>query len=161
MTRFAGPAAAAVLATVLWSWVASADPLGDLNGFWSGSGSVVLSGGNTERVKCQVFYKAGEGNTQIRQTIRCASTDYTINALAELRVKGSQVTGSWEEKTYSARGEVTGRYSGESFRALDPGRQLHRGNEHVPVGLQAEHQHHAEGPGRHPDHHHARQVLGA
>jgi hypothetical protein len=115
MTRFAGPAAAAVLATVLWSWDASADPLGDLNGFWSGSGSVVLSGGNTERVKCQVFYKAGEGNTQIRQTIRCASTDYTINALAELRVKGNQVTGSWEEKTYSARGEVTGRYSGESF----------------------------------------------
>ena len=28
---------------------------------------------------------------------------------------GNQVTGSWEEKTYSAKGEVTGRYSGEGF----------------------------------------------
>ena len=95
--------------------LAQSDPLGDLNGFWSGTGSVVLSGGNTERVKCQVFYKAIEGSTQIRQTMRCASTDYTINSLAELRVKGNQVTGSWEERTYSAKGEVTGRYSGEGF----------------------------------------------
>ena len=30
-------------------------------------------------------------------------------------MKGNQVTGSWEEKTYSAKGEVTGRYSGEGF----------------------------------------------
>ena len=106
---------AASLALVIGTRVAPADPLGDLNGFWSGTGSVVLSGGNTERVKCQVFYKAGEGSTQIRQTMRCASTDYTINSLAHLQVRGNQVTGSWEERTYSAKGEVTGRYSGESF----------------------------------------------
>jgi hypothetical protein len=29
--------------------------------------------------------------------------------------QGSQVGGSWEEKTYSAKGDVSGRYSGESF----------------------------------------------
>jgi hypothetical protein len=106
---------AAALAVFTGTWLAAADPIGDLNGFWSGSGSVQLAGGNTERVKCQVFYKAGEGSSQIRQTMRCASTDYSINALAELRVSGNQVTGSWEERTYSAKGEVTGRYSGEGF----------------------------------------------
>ena len=104
----------AVLAMVVGAQLAQSDPLGDLNGFWSGTGSVVLSGGNTERVKCQVFYKSGEGS-QIRQTMRCASTDYTINSLAELKVKGNQVTGSWEERTYSAKGEVSGRYSAEGF----------------------------------------------
>jgi hypothetical protein len=114
MNRFARVAAIA-LTTIVCSWVALADPIADLSGFWSGSGSVTLTSGNTERVKCQVFYKASEGNTQIRQTMRCASTDYAINSLAELRVKGSQVTGSWEEKTYSAKGEVTGRFNGESF----------------------------------------------
>jgi hypothetical protein len=103
------------LALLLGARLAAADPLGDLNGFWSGTGSVLLSGGNTERVKCQVFYKSAGGNTQIRQTMRCASTDYTINSLAELRVRGGQVTGSWEERTYSAKGEVTGRFSGEGF----------------------------------------------
>jgi hypothetical protein len=112
MKTLAGLATAA-LATVLCAWIALADTISDLNGFWSGTGAVVLSGGNTERVKCQVFYKTGDGH--IRQTMRCASSDYTINALAELRLKGNQVPGSWEEKTYSAKGDVTGRYSGEAF----------------------------------------------
>jgi hypothetical protein len=97
-----------------------AEPIGDLAGFWSGSGSVTLSSGNTERVKCQVFYKS-ENNSQVRQTLRCASTDYTINATADLQVKGGQVTGSWEEKTYAAKGEVSGRYSGESFNLMIKG----------------------------------------
>jgi hypothetical protein len=114
MNRFA-TLAAVVLAMTAGSWVVLADPIDDLMGYWSGAGSVVLSSGNTERVKCQVFYKTSEGNTQIKQTMRCASTDYTINSLAELRVRGGQVTGSWEEKTYSAKGEVTGRFTGEGF----------------------------------------------
>lgn len=100
---------------VMSAWAALAEPLADLVGFWSGNGSVTLAGGNTERVKCQVFYKTSDSNSQVRQTLRCASTDYAINSTAELQVRGGQVTGSWEEKTYAAKGEVTGRYSGESF----------------------------------------------
>ena len=114
MKTFAG-LAAAVVSMALCSRVALADPISDLSGFWSGSGSVTLASGNVERVKCQVFYKTSDSNTHLKQTMRCASTDYTINAQAELQVKGGQVTGSWEEKTYAAKGEVTGRYNGESF----------------------------------------------
>jgi hypothetical protein len=105
--------AAAIPATLL-ACAALADPIAGLNGYWSGTGSVALSNGKTERVKCQVFYKS-DGSGQIRQTMRCASPDYNINALAELRVKGSQVSGTWEEKTYSAKGDVTGRFGGDSF----------------------------------------------
>lgn len=100
---------------------AMAEPIGDLAGFWSGNGSVTLAGGNTERVKCNVFYKATDSNTQLRQTVRCASADYTINATADLQMRGGQVTGSWEEKTYAAKGEVSGRYSGESFNLMIKG----------------------------------------
>jgi hypothetical protein len=109
---------AVALPTALCSWLASgpalADPLRDLTGYWSGNGSIALSNGKTERVKCSVLYKA-DGGTQIRQTMRCASPDYSINSLAELRVKGGQVSGTWEEKTYSAKGDVTGRFGGDSF----------------------------------------------
>lgn len=91
----------------------SADPVGDLSGYWTGGGSVVLNNGKTERVKCNVIYRTDGGN--IRQTMRCASVDYSINSLADLKIKGGQVSGSWEEKTYAAKGEVSGRYSGESF----------------------------------------------
>jgi len=93
----------------------TAAPIDDLSGYWSGSGSVTLSNGKTESVKCAVTYKVSEGGGQVRQSMRCASADYRINALADLQIKGSQVSGSWEEKTYSATGQVSGRYTGSSF----------------------------------------------
>jgi hypothetical protein len=113
---------AVALPAVLGSWLipgpvlapAQADPIRDLSGFWSGNGSIALTNGKTERVKCNVIYRA-EGSTQIRQTMRCASADYSINSLADLRLKGSQVNGTWEEKTYAAKGDVTGRFGGDSF----------------------------------------------
>ena len=108
-------AAASCMFLCTAAWAAGATPIGEMAGYWTGAGSVTLSSGNTERVKCAVIYKVSDDGSQIRQSIRCASTDYSINATAELRVKGEQVSGSWEEKTYSATGEVTGRYNGESF----------------------------------------------
>ena len=30
-------------------------------------------------------------------------------------MRGAQVTGNWEERTYSATGEVTGKYTGNAF----------------------------------------------
>jgi len=113
MAASAALAIAAALAAT--GATATASPIDDMSGYWSGSGSVVLANGNTERVKCVVTYKIGEGGNQIKQSMRCASADYNINASADLNVKGAQVTGSWEEKTYSAVGEVSGRYSGSSL----------------------------------------------
>jgi hypothetical protein len=114
---------AVTLPAVLCSWLAPGLVAGparadssikDLAGYWSGNGSIALSNGKTERVKCSVLYRA-DGGSQIRQTMRCASADYSINSLAELRLKGNQVSGTWEEKTYSAKGDVTGRFGGDSF----------------------------------------------
>jgi hypothetical protein len=62
-----------------------------------------------------VRHKVSEGSTRIRQSLRCASPAYNINAAAELRLKGAQVSGNWEEKTYSTTGDVSGRYTGSSF----------------------------------------------
>jgi len=94
---------------------AAAGPIEDMAGYWSGAGTVLLKGGETERVKCVVVYKVGAGSTLIKQTLRCASADYNISGAAELRVQGAQVSGNWEEKTHSATGDVSGRYTGSSF----------------------------------------------
>jgi hypothetical protein len=106
--------AAAVSVLMLGSWAALADPIADMNGYWTGNGTIALTNGKTERVKCQVIYRV-DGGSQIRQTMRCASADYKIDALAELRVKGEKVSGSWEEKTYSATGAVSGHFSDNNF----------------------------------------------
>lgn len=100
---------------VLAASAGAASPIDDMAGYWSGAGSVLLSNGKTEKVKCAVTYKVTEGGTQIKQSMRCASADYSINAAADLKVKGAQVTGNWEERTYSATGEVTGKYTGSAF----------------------------------------------
>jgi hypothetical protein len=100
---------------VLWPWRATASPIEDLTGYWTGAGAVTLNSGNVERVKCAVTYKVSDGGSQIRQSMRCASADYSINSSADLKVKGTQVSGNWEEKTYSAIGEISGRYTGEAF----------------------------------------------
>lgn len=94
---------------------ASAGSIDELAGYWTGTGSVTLGGGKSERVKCAVTYKVENGSSQIKQTMRCASADYSINASADLKVKGSQVSGKWEERTYSAVGQVSGRYTGNAF----------------------------------------------
>jgi hypothetical protein len=104
---------AAMLPMVFFSWAALADPIAGLAGYWKGTGSISLGNGKTERVKCSVTYKTG--GSQVRQTMRCASTDYAINSVAELNIRGGQVSGTWEERTYSAKGEVSGRVAGESF----------------------------------------------
>jgi hypothetical protein len=108
-------AAALALTAAMTATAAPAGSIEEMSGYWSGNGSVVLASGNTERVKCAVTYKVNDGGTQIKQSMRCASADYNINASADLNVKGQSVTGSWEEKTYSAVGEVTGRYSGSNM----------------------------------------------
>jgi hypothetical protein len=107
----AGLAATLVLAAT----PVAAGPLDELVGYWSGAGTIVLNGGSRERVKCAVIYKVDAGGSHIKQTTRCASADYKISGKADLRVKGDRVEGSWEETTYSATGQVTGRYTGRSF----------------------------------------------
>src|SRR5262245_59068747 len=104
---FGGPMKRTIAAAALLCWVgvargAAAAPLEELNGYWSGSGTILLAERSTEKVKCAVVYKVLKGGAQIKQTIRCASADYNINAAAELRLNGAQVDGNWEEKTYSA-----------------------------------------------------------
>ena len=107
-------AAAVGLAVAMAATAAVAGPIEDLDGYWSGGGTVVFSEG-AERVKCAVRYKVSQGGTQIRQTLRCASADYSINGTAEFSVRGAQVDGTWEEKTYSATGQISGRYTGSSL----------------------------------------------
>jgi hypothetical protein len=114
MTRRTAAVGLALLAAL--PATAAAGPIEDMTGYWSGTGTIRLSGKETERVKCVAIYRVGDAGAKITQTLRCASADYTINAKADLAIKGGQqVEGSWEEQTYSASGEISGRYTGSSF----------------------------------------------
>lgn len=90
---------------------ARADIATDLEGRWSGWGSIVMSSGASEQVRCVVQYAAGNGGGLVRQSLRCASASYRIDAEAELTISDGEVSGKWSERTYGADGGVRGRAS--------------------------------------------------
>lgn len=102
-------AAAGAFAALPASAACSSDAksvINDLDGSWRGSGTVQPIGGAKERISCRVSYKAA--GTRISQNISCAGTDYKIDAGANVSCNGSNVTGTWSEKTASNTGRVTG-----------------------------------------------------
>jgi hypothetical protein len=108
-------AAAALGATIVASTPAASQktdaPFANLNGAWTGGGQVRLEGGKTERISCKAYYTPRDGGSGVGIALRCASTSYTINLRSTIASSGGKVTGSWEEQTFNASGDVSGRAS--------------------------------------------------
>lgn len=105
----------AALIVVLVPAPASASSLKDLPGKWSGWGSIQMASGATERIKCIVEYAVNGGGANVHQSLRCASQSYRIDATAKMNVQNGEVSGDWEEKSYSAVGSIAGRANGGNF----------------------------------------------
>lgn len=111
--------AVAVLSAVLAGSVTSAradGPFGAIGGAWHGSGHIVLEGGRKEDIRCNAYYTPKDGGSAMGLAIRCASPDYKIELRSQLSHDGRQVKGQWEERTFNATGEVTGRASREQIQ---------------------------------------------
>ena len=108
----------ALLAAAVIAFPASAStaqkadtPFATLTGTWTGSGQVRIEGGKNERITCKAYYTPKDGGAGVGIALRCASTSYTINLRSSLTSAGGRVTGSWEEQTFNASGDVVGRAS--------------------------------------------------
>jgi hypothetical protein len=87
--------------------------LDEFIGYWAGTGQVTMTNGSSEQLKCVATYKAA--GLQLRQNLRCASAGYSISAAVDLTVTGQSIAGTWEEKTYSANGLITGQVTADGF----------------------------------------------
>jgi hypothetical protein len=88
---------------------ASGTPFADLSGTWSGAGQIRLEGGKSERVTCKATYTPKDAGANLNIALKCASTSYAIDLKSDLESSNGRVTGTWEEKTFAAAGNVTGR----------------------------------------------------
>ena len=105
-------AASLAAAAATLSAPARADgPFSPFNGSWAGNGRIQLHSGATERIKCRAYYTPKDGGVALGMAIRCASASYKIELRSQLHSSGGQVSGRWEERTFNAAGEVTGRVS--------------------------------------------------
>ena len=91
---------------------AAPSPFIELAGTWSGAGQIRLQGGQSEQLSCRAYYTPKSGGVELGMAIRCASTSYKIELRSALHYDGGAVTGSWEERTFNANGDVTGRATG-------------------------------------------------
>lgn len=93
----------------------SAGPVELLPGRWSGWGKMTLDGGEVEKMKCVATYFSEGGGRELRHNMRCASTNYRIDAKALLSVQSGKVSGNWEERNYSTSGAVDGAVVGDAI----------------------------------------------
>ncbi len=86
-------------------------PFTVLAGTWSGSGSVRLSNGKKERLKCKAYYTKKSGGKGLGMAIRCASSANKFSLRATLTYSGGAVSGSWSETNFNASGGLSGKAS--------------------------------------------------
>ena len=84
-------------------------PFGGLSGAWSGTGTIAVSNGSNERIRCRANYSVPPSGEALHQELRCASDSYKFevnsNVVADA---GGQLSGTWTETTRQVTGAVTG-----------------------------------------------------
>jgi hypothetical protein len=106
--------AASVGAALILSASASSAQSGPFAGFdgnWSGNGTVSLSDGSNERLRCRAGYKA-EGGTGLRLTLRCASDSYKFDLSSNVVSQGERISGTWSEASRNLNGNLQGKAGG-------------------------------------------------
>ncbi|KJC33558.1 hypothetical protein UP09_34285 [Bradyrhizobium sp. LTSP885] len=99
----------------------------NLEGGWSGSGSMKPKDGAWERVRCKVAYNVTKPDKAISLDLRCASDAYKMSLSANIEQNGTQLSGNWFEHEYRQGGNISGtnsdgvieaRIEGETVAAL-------------------------------------------
>jgi hypothetical protein len=78
-----------------------------LMGAWSGSGQIRYDDGQSEGIRCTAYYTGG--NDRLRLAIRCRSDSTEVEIRGLLTRQGETLAGTWEERTFNASGEASGR----------------------------------------------------
>src|ERR1022692_1309739 len=69
-----------------------AEPFERLAGQWAGSGTIDLSNGTRERIKCRASYDALEERHNLQLSIRCASDSFNLNLNSTADLAGRAIS---------------------------------------------------------------------
>ena len=89
----------------------SRGPFLGLSGHWSGTGTVTMTNGATERIHCKATYAVNATGKAVQQTLRCASDSYRVEISSNVISEGGSLSGSWAEATRGVSGNISGRVS--------------------------------------------------
>lgn len=83
-------------------------PFAGFDGSWSGTGTVTLSNGTNERIRCKADYKVNSTGMGLKQALHCASDSYKFDLSADVTSQGDRISGSWSEKSRNIFGNLQG-----------------------------------------------------
>jgi hypothetical protein len=100
---------------------ATADnPFTVLPGSWAGTGTIAMSNGTKERVRCQASYRL-EDPVNLRLEMGCTSDSYRFELHSQITYDSQSISGAWNETTRGVGGNLTGRASGARIQARAEG----------------------------------------
>jgi hypothetical protein len=89
---------------------AQSGPFAGFDGSWSGTGTVTLSDGTNEHLRCKANYKVvGSG---LKQDLECASDSYKFDLTSDVTSQGDRISGNWSEKSRNIFGSLQGTAGG-------------------------------------------------
>ena len=91
---------------------AQSGPFAGFSGTWSGSGTVALSDGTTEHIRCKADYKVDGSGTGLKQNLRCASDSYKFDLSSDVTSNGDRISGNWSERSRNIFGNLQGTAGG-------------------------------------------------
>lgn len=91
---------------------AQSGPFSGFDGSWSGAGTVSLSDGTSERIRCRATYKVGGSGKELAQTLRCASDSYKFDLSSNVVSQGDRISGNWSEASRNVNGQLQGTAGG-------------------------------------------------
>ncbi len=84
-------------------------PFAGLSGSWSGEGSVTMSNGSHERIRCRATYSMTPADRSLNQGLRCASDSYVFDVKSNvIAAANGALSGTWSEATRQVTGDLTG-----------------------------------------------------
>src|ERR1700727_3183305 len=107
--------AAVVGAALMLSMSASpahSSPFSGFNGSWAGTGTVSLSDGTTEHIRCKADYKVNTTGLNLKQNLHCASDSYKFDLSSDVTSQGDRISGNWSEASRNIFGNLQGTAGG-------------------------------------------------
>jgi hypothetical protein len=103
---------AALMLSVTASPAHAGGPFAGIDGNWSGSGTVALSNGTTENIRCKADYKVNASGLGLKQNLHCASDSYKFDLSSDVTSHGERISGNWSEKSRNIFGNLQGTAGG-------------------------------------------------
>jgi|ERR1700704_2334949 hypothetical protein len=103
---------AALLLSVSASNAQSSGPFAGFDGSWSGTGTVSLSDGTNEHLRCKADYKVNGSGLGLKQNLHCASDSYKFDLSSDVTSAGDHIYGNWSEASRKIFGNLQGTAGG-------------------------------------------------